>query len=55
MGHGEKVLIHIIRSPRRIRENEAEIVFEDVMAKKFPNLKNDTNIQIHEILAQIQE
>lgn len=31
-----------------IGENEAEVVFEDIMAKNFPNLKNGINTQVHE-------
>lgn len=55
MGYSEKVLIYIIWNPRRTGENKAEMIFEDIMTKKFPNLKNDINTRIHEILAQIQE
>ena len=36
-------------------ENEAEIIFEDIIPKNIPNLKKDINAQIHEYLAQIQE
>lgn len=36
-------------------ENEAEIIFEYIIPKSFPNLKNDINTQIHEYLAWIQE
>lgn len=46
MGHSEKVSIPIIWSPRRTGENEVEIIFEDTVAKKFPNLKNVINTQI---------
>ena len=42
--------LHVIGiTERGEREKESENVFEKIMAENFPNLKKETDIQVHEV------